>query len=415
MSKILAYTSPALGHLYPLTPVLKELVAGGHEVILRTRADCVEMMRGFDVDAAAVDQQIENLELDDWRASNPRKALELSVGLLAERAQYESAELTPLIEETAPDFVLVDSNCFGALAAAEAWGGPWAAFCPFPLPLASRDAPPFGPGLKPAAGPAGRLRDRMLRPLVARQLGKAMLPPINRVRAANKIEPLTDVDEIFRKPPLVLSMTSEPFEYRRSDWPASIVMIGACAWEPPATAPAWLDAIDKPIVLVTTSSEFQNDGRLIETAFTALADEDVEVVATAPAEDIARFSPPANGRVVPFTPHAPILAKATCAITHGGMGATQKALANGVPVCAVPFGRDQMEVARRVEVSGGGTMLSARKLSAERLRGAVAEARRKQDGARRVAAGYEAAGGATAALAAIESLIEQPAEVRAHV
>jgi hypothetical protein len=36
------------------------------------------------------------------------------------------------------------------------------------------------------------------------------------------------------------------------------------------------------------------------------------------------------------------------------MGATQKALAHGVPVCAVPFGRDQLEVARRVEVAAAG-------------------------------------------------------------
>ena len=34
----------------------------------------------------------------------------------------------------------------------------------------------------------------------------------------------------------------------------------------------------------------------------------------------------------------------------GGAGATQKALASGVPVCVVPFGCDQLEVARRVEV-----------------------------------------------------------------
>ena len=36
------------------------------------------------------------------------------------------------------------------------------------------------------------------------------------------------------------------------------------------------------------------------------------------------------------------------AVTHGGIGATQKALARGVPVCVVPFGHDQFEVARRV-------------------------------------------------------------------
>jgi len=46
-----------------------------------------------------------------------------------------------------------------------------------------------------------------------------------------------------------------------------------------------------------------------------------------------------------------------------GDGATQNALAHGVPVCAVPYGRDQFEVARRVEVAQCGTRLPAKKLS----------------------------------------------------
>ena len=33
-------------------------------------------------------------------------------------------------------------------------------------------------------------------------------------------------------PPLMLYMTAEPFEYPRSDWPESFVMVGPCAWEP---------------------------------------------------------------------------------------------------------------------------------------------------------------------------------------
>lgn len=404
MSKILAYTSPALGHLYPLTPILRELRSRGHEIVLRTRADAVPLMRDLGFDAAPVDSRIEDEPLEDWRATNPRKALELSVSLLARRAEFESEELIPLLNEHRPDLLLVDSNCFGALAIAEAWGGKWAAFCPFPLPLSSRDAPPFGPGLKPASGPIGRLRDRVLTPIVMQQLGKAMLPSINAVRAGSGLSALSNVDEIFRQPPLLLSMTAEPFEYARSDWPDSVVMVGACAWEPPAAPPDWLATIEKPIVLVTTSSEFQNDGKLIETAFAALAGEDVEVVATVPADDIARFAPPTNGRVVPFTPHTPILNRSVCAITHGGMGGTQKALAHGVPVCAVPFGRDQMEVARRVVVAGAGTTLASRRLTPERLREAVGAARTMAAGAQRVADGYEAAGGARTAADALEAL-----------
>lgn len=402
--KILAYTSPALGHLYPLVPVLSELRDRGHHVVLRTRSDAVPLMNELGFDAAGIDPGIEQLELEDWKARNPRKALELSVSLLAERAEFESAELAALIAEQRPDLLIVDSNCFGAMAVAEAQASAWAAFCPFPLPLRSSDAPPFGPGLKPATGPAGRLRDRALRPVLFGALGKAMRPALNDVRVANGLEPLADPDALFRQPPLMLSMTAEPFEYARSDWPDSVRLIGACAWEPPAAPPEWLDEVERPIVLVTTSSEYQNDERLIETAFEALAGEDVEVVATAPAGDAERFSPPANGRVVAFTPHGPILERAACAITHGGMGGTQKALSKGVPVCAVPFGRDQMEVGRRVEVAGAGTLQQARKLSPERLRRAVAEARSMRAGAERVAAGYEATGGASAAADALDAL-----------
>ena len=75
------------------------------------------------------------------------------------------------------------------------------------------------------------------------------------------------------------------------------------------------------------------------------------------------------------------------------MGATQKALARGVPVCVVPFGRDQFEVARRVEVAQCGTRLPAKKLTARRLSAAIRQAMTMTDGARRVAAGFVATGG----------------------
>jgi UDP:flavonoid glycosyltransferase YjiC (YdhE family) len=113
---------------------------------------------------------------------------------------------------------------------------------------------------------------------------------------------------------------------------------------------------------------------------------------------------PANARVERFIPHAPLLKRAVCAITHGGAGATQKALASGVPVCVVPFGRDQLEVARRVEVADAGTRLPAQRLTPERLREQVRIAMTKREGARRVADGYAATGGAFAAADAFEAL-----------
>jgi MGT family glycosyltransferase len=207
---------------------------------------------------------------------------------------------------------------------------------------------------------------------------------------------------MFRRPPLLLYLTAEPFEYPRSDWPKNVVMVGPCAWEPPAETPVWLAGVEEPIVLVTTSSEFQNDGRLVAAALQALADEPVHVLATLPAGNPGDYTVPANAHVERFAPHGPVLDRAVCAVTHGGMGATQKALARGVPVCAVPFGRDQLEVARRVEVAKAGTRLSASRLSPERLRAKVREAMARTDGARRVAAGFAAAGGAARAADEVE-------------
>src|SRR5262249_7169150 len=192
-------------------------------------------------------------------------------------------------------------------------------------------------------------------------------------------------------------LTVEPFEYPRSDWPDNVVMVGPCAWEPSSNLPEWLDDIDQPIVLITTSSEFQDDGRLVRVALQALADEPVAVVATLPGDDPTRFPVPANARVARFIPHGPVLDRAICAITHGGMGATQKALARGIPVCVVPFGRDQLEVARRVEASGAGSRLPAARLRPDRLHAKVREAMAMSDGAKRIQKAFAAAGPSAAA------------------
>jgi MGT family glycosyltransferase len=403
MARILAYTSPARGHLYPATSIVEELSRRGHQITVRTLASQVSLMESHGFKAGPIRAEVEAIQHDDFRARNPPAALARAVGVFCSRAEFDGPDLRQAIEDERPDALLVDINSWGALAAAEAWGGPWAAFCPYPLALRSRDVPPFGPGLAPARGFLGRIRDRVARPLVLGTIEKAMLPSLQGVRRQFALPPLEAVDDMFRQPQLLLYLTAEPFEYPRSDWPSNVVMVGPCEWEPDADPPGWLAEITQPIVLVTTSSEFQDDGRLAQAALDGLVDEPFTVVATVPAGEPGQFQVRGNARVESFVPHGPVLARSVCAVTHGGMGATQKALARGVPVCAVPFGRDQLEVARRVEVAEAGTRLPAERLTPQRLREKVREALTKIDGARRVAAGFAAAGGATAAADAFES------------
>ena len=394
MATILAYTSPALGHLLPISALLSELSRRGHAVHVRTISSGVEIGQSLGVSADAIDPRIEGIEHDDWKATNPRAALTLGVAVFGRRAVHEVADLADAMTRIRPDALLLDVNCWGALSASEAGDIPWACFSPYTPPLRAPGVPPFGLGLKPLQGALGRMRDAAVRTAVTGPLEKGMLPPINRIRAEVNLQPVASMDEFLRRAPLMLVASGMPFEYPHGYWGDAVQMVGPCVLDPgPATMPDWLASIDRPIVLVTTSSEKQGDDILVETGMAALADEPVHVVATFPAgkPDGVKASP--NATVRSLIPHGVVLDRAVCAVTHGGMGVTQKALARGVPVCVVPFGRDQFEVARRVEVARCGTRLPAKKLSPSRLRAKVREAMTMTDGAKRVAAGFAATGG----------------------
>ena len=158
MARILAYTTPARGHLFPLVPILDQLSRRGHQIALRTLAAEVPSMRARGFDAASISDRIEAIAHDDWRANNPRAALARVVRTITQRADHDAPDLRRAIDQERPDALLVDIAAWGALAAAEAWAGPWATFCPLPLAARSADAPPFGPGLPPARPPGAAAR-----------------------------------------------------------------------------------------------------------------------------------------------------------------------------------------------------------------------------------------------------------------
>ena len=302
MARVLAYTSPARGHLYPVVPILDELAGRGHSIAIRTLASQVTLMRERGFAAAPIATRIEELVHDDYEARTPQGSLKRGVAKFAARAEYEVSDLRAAIDAERPDVLLVDAMSWGASAAAAAWDGPWAQWFPYPLPVPSPDVPPFGPGFRPASGSLGRLRDRALRPLMLNSMEKLFLPSVNAARDAVAQPPFASITEMFTAAPLVLYMTAPPLEYPRSQWPTNVRMVGPCCWDPPADPPSWLAEIERPIVLVSTSSEFQDDGRLVTTALDALADEDVHVVATIPAAEIPRTKIPANAHVGQFLP-----------------------------------------------------------------------------------------------------------------
>ena len=384
MSRLLFVLSPQLGHVFALVPTWLELLQRGHRIDVRCGAQQVGMLAALGITATAVDPTIEARQQDDWSASNPIGALNRSMRTFLDRAPLEAAELERLLSEDPPDAIVVDGLCWGAAAVAERSGLPWAWSASWPLAIESRDTPPAGLGLQPMAGPAGRLRDTAMR-VVGDAFMRPHLAALNRLRHGLGVSPVADLTELWTdRAPRTLLYLSAALEYPRSDLPARVALVGAGVWSPEARPPDWLESAERPLILVSCSTERQADAVLARTAIDALAGTGTLIVTTA-AASFHPVAPRPGVHVERFVPHAGLLPSVDCVVSTGGMGLIHAALNAGVPVCAVPFGRDQPEVARRVEVAKVGTMLPARRLSADRLRSAVDAARELHEAARAIA------------------------------
>lgn len=413
MSTFLAYTAPAAGHAFPLVPGLLALRDRGHDVHVYTGPDVVAPIRRGGLAAEPVDPRIAEIRVSDHEERRAAGRLRRGYRELLRRGRLDGPDLDRAIAETRPDALLVDTIAYGAGIHAERSGLPWAMTLPSLLPLPATGIPPYGLGLRPARGPLGALRDRAGWRLVERLYAKAMLPQLNELRAASGLPAFSTPMQLFDAPDLVLALTGDPLEYPRPALPANVRMTGAQPWDPPPARPdpmPWLDEPGPPWILVTCSTDYQGDERLAAAAIEALRDEPVRVLVTlADAAGAADLPAAPNARIERFVAHGPVLARSAAVVCHGGMGIVQKAMAAAVPIVAVPFGRDQPEVARRVSECGAGVTVSAKRLTPARMRSAVREAIAMAPGAARLDGGTSRFADEVEELLAVEGQRARPA------
>ena len=82
---------------------------------------------------------------------------------------------------------------------------------------------------------------------------------------------------------------------------------------------------------------------------------------------------PTNTIVVRVAPQIELLKRAALCITHAGLNTTLEALAQGVPMVAIPIGYDQPGVANRISYHGVGEFVEIDDLTAERLSELIAK------------------------------------------
>jgi MGT family glycosyltransferase len=360
------------------TSVIRAMVERGHDVRVladRVLAPDIETTGAehvpWDRAPQRPDLDPKSVIMKDWDTSTPFQAFaRVRDGAMIGPADLFAADVRAELQRRPADVVVGNFFVFGAQIAAEAERVPFAFLVSNLLSFPGSGTPPLGPGFKPARGPLGRARDTAVNRLMARLFDKG-LDHLNEVRVENGLEPIGSVLQNFERADRLLLMTSRAFEYEQFFPPPNVRLVG-----PRLDDPVWVGdwtppAGDDPLVLVAMSSTFMDHADVLQRIATALGELPVRgLVTTGPAIPAGSIDAPANVTVVERAPHSEVLRHAAAVVTHAGHGTVIKALAAGVPVVALPLGRDQLDNAARVAHHGAGLRLKA-KASPETIAGAV--------------------------------------------
>jgi MGT family glycosyltransferase len=197
---------------------------------------------------------------------------------------------------------------------------------------------------------------------------------LNAVVERYELLPLDNVFELFDRCTRVLVMTSPSFDFSSAQLPKNVRYVGPQLDDPDWAADAkWQRQGSEPLVLVATSSIYQDQIDLLGRISAALRQLPVRaVVTTGRAIDPAEIEAGPRIEVVQAAPHSSVLREASVVVTHAGHRTVLKSLAAGVPLVCIPMGRDQKDNTVRVLRLGAGVRLSKKSMPAQ-IAAAIAE------------------------------------------
>lgn len=385
MARILVGTVPDNAHVTPMLPLVRALVARGHDVrwyggatyrprIAATGATYLPMIAARDYD----DFDINGAFPGRNTFTGPGQLKFDLKHLFIDNGVGQLRDLQAITRTYRADLLLIDSGFVGGVLLHELSGLPLAVLNVVPVSLRSRDCAPFGLGLAPDASALGRLRNRAFHWAVEHLLFRDVQRHWRAARAQVGLAAGGWLLDGPARASLYLQPSVPGFEYPRSDLPAHVHYIGLLpaamppAWQPPA----WWGELegDRPVVHVTQGTKANVVPTLIRPALEGLAGEEVLVVVATggrPPEQLGLGALPANARVGTFLAYPDLLPRTAAMVTNGGYGGTQLALAAGVPLVVAGTTEDKPEVAARVAWCGAGINLKTATPAPHQVRAAV--------------------------------------------
>jgi zeaxanthin glucosyltransferase len=181
----------------------------------------------------------------------------------------------------------------------------------------------------------------------------------------------------------VITQTPREFDYPNIPWPAEFHYAGPFHDdEGREKVPfPWEKLTDEPLVFVsmgTLVNGLEYVYRTILDAVRGLGGIQV-VLSVGRNVDLDDLGPiPSNALVVSSAPQLELLKRATLCITHAGLNTALEALAQGVPMVAIPIGYDQPGVAARIAYHGVGEFLELGELTVKSLSKLIQQVQRNQ-------------------------------------
>ena len=387
--KILMASLAIDGHFNPLTGIGMRLQANGHDVRWYTGSRYESKLAELGIPhfpfRHAIEHTPENLnQLYAERAllKGPRAASFDAEKIFASNVGHFFDDIRDIRAEFPFDILLEDGAVYVQRLVTEILGVPVVSVIAINNMQRDPIVPPLFFGLKPAAGPFGRLRDRALKVVS----DKLVMAPAQRLYASILAEFGLNVgtdqrlsDEPYAVSAAVIQSGTLSFEYPRSIANPRVHYVGPLlpyreSQSRPLSFADKLGRYGRTVLVTQGTVDNKDPSKLVVPTIEALKETDTLIIVSTgnsgTAELRSRYAAD-NVVIEDFIDFDAALKHADAYVTNGGFGGVMLSLANGVPVVCAGIKEGKNDVNAHVDYHRVGINLHTEKPEPDRIRRAV--------------------------------------------